>query len=291
MNKYFDKRIFVTASLGNTHDGNVRMAKKLIVLAKRAKADAVKFQKRNPDLYPEDDGFYPPFGNITCKEYREKIEFWKDDYDQINELCKDLDILWYVSVYDLDSLHWIEKHYSPSLYKIPSCRVRDVRFVTEVAKTKKLCIMSTGMSTIVEVDRAVETFLGFNPRLILLHCCSVYPAAPGDINLRVMRTLHKHYGLHTGYDSHDSGHAVSLAAVGMGAKAIEKHVTLDRAIGGLGHSMAMDMEDFERLVKEIRSIEKAFGSAHKRLLDREIPFRTTATGEKTPELMKLERGS
>lgn len=291
MRKYFDKRIFVTASLGNTHDGNVRMAKKMIVLAKRAKADAVKFQKRNPDLCADDEGFYEPFGKTTYRQYRKNVEFWKDEYDQIDSLCKDLDILWYVGLYDLDSLEWMEKNYSLPVYKIPSCKVTDVQFVKEVAKTKKLVIMSTGMSTIVEVDRAVTTFLGFNRNLILMHCCSVYPAAPGDINLRVMRTLHKHYQLHTGYDSHDVGDAVSLAAVGMGAKAIEKHMTLDRAIKGLGHSMAMEADKFELFVKSIRDIEKALGGAHKKLLDREIPFRATTTGEDAEELMRLERGS
>ena len=226
---------------------------------------------------------------MSLKQYRIKTEFWKEEYDQINALCKDLDILWYVGLYDLDSLQWMEENYALPLYKIPSCKIADANFVKEVAKTKKQIIMSTGMSTIVEVDRAVSTFLGFNRNLILLHCCSVYPAAPGDINLRVMRTLHKHYGLHTGYDSHDIGQAVSLAAVGMGAKAIEKHMTLDRAIKGVGHSMAMEAGDFESFVQHIRDIEKSFGSAHKRLLDREIPFRATTTGEDITELMKVER--
>ena len=149
--------------------------------------------------------------------------------------------------------------------------------------------MSTGMSTIKEVDQAVTSFLHYNRSLVIMHCCSVYPAAAGDVNLRVMRTFHKHWGLHTGYDSHDTGLAICEAAVGMGAKAIEKHLTLDRALEGRNHAMALEPEDFEKLVKDIRLIEKAFGSAHKKLLDREIPFRASITGESEEELMKMER--
>ena len=291
MHKYFDKRIFITASLGNTHDGNVRMAKKLIVVCNRAKVDAVKFQKRNPKLYSDDEYYSPVFGKITKKEYREKMEFWKDEYDQIEQLCKELGIYWYVSVYDIDSLQWMEENYSPGMYKISSCKITDLKLVKEIAKLKRLTFMSTGMATIKEVDTAVNTFLGFSHtnNLILMHCCSIYPSMPGDINLRVMRTLHKHYKLHTGYDSHDTGLHLCNAAVGMGAKAIEKHVTLDKSLNGNSHSMALEPNELEQLVSNIRDIEKSFGSAHKKLLDREIKFRSETTGESEDNLIKIER--
>jgi len=267
------------------------MAKKLIVICNRAKVDAVKFQKRNPELYSTDEYFSPVFGKTTNREYRKKMEFGKDEYDQIEKLCKELGIYWYVSVYDMNSLEWVEKNYSLGMYKIPSCKITDLQLVKEVAKLKRLTFMSTGMATIKEVDTAVNTFLGFSHmnNLVIMHCCSIYPTMPGDVNMRVMRTLHKHYKLHTGYDSHDTGLHLCNAAVGMGAKAIEKHVTLDKSLKGDSHSMALEPNELENLVSNVRDIEKCFGSAHKKLLDREIKFRSNATGESEDELFKVER--
>lgn len=268
-NKYFNKRVFVTASLGNTHGGNIRMAKKLIVMAKKADCDAVKFKKTNDE--------------------NRKEEFWKEDFDQLDHMCRKLNILWYVSVYNIESLQWMEKNYPKTeIYKIPSCKLQDLELIENISKLRKTTFMSTGMSTEIEVGNAINTFLKYNNNLILMHCSSIYPAEVGDVNLRIMRTLHKHFNLHTGYDSHDVGCPVCLAAVGMGAKSIEKHLTLNRTLG-MNHVISMEPCEMEKLVKGIRGIEKAFGGAYKKLLKREIPFRSRATGESEEHLNELER--
>ncbi len=291
MYNYFDKRIFITASLGSTHDGNVSLAKKMMALAKRSKVDAVKFQKRNVEKYPDTEYISDIFGKTTLKDYRKSLEFGKEEYDKIDLFAKELGIIWYVSLYDLESLEFMEKNYNLSIYKIPSCKINDLKFISSVAKLKKLTFMSTGMSTMYEVDRAVTTFLAYNKNLVLMHTTSIYPALYGDVNLRIMRTLHKHYGLHTGYDSHDMGNHISLAAVGMGAKAIEKHMTLNRGIlKGHNHTIASEPYELEMLVNNIRDIEKSFGRAHRKLMSREIDNRVIETGETVSDLLKLEGG-
>ncbi len=273
-----EKRVYVVGELGNTHDGNIKVAKKLISECRQARVDAVSFNKRDPNSYPNSPMISPNLVKTTVRDYIKSNEFWKDDYDEINSFCNELKVSWFPVVYDTNSLEFMEKNYNSSIYKIPEVKINDIDFIDTVASLGRYTLLATGMCHEYELDRAVNTFLRKNSNLILLHSITVFPTAFGDVNLRVMRTIHKRYELHTGYSSNEIDNSVCLAAVGMGAKIIEKKVTLDRAsMFGLNHVLAIDPVDLSKLVKDIRNIEKSFGSASKKLLDREIPYREAET--------------
>ena len=260
--------VTVIAEAGINHQGDIKIAKKMIRIARKCGADFVKFQKRNPDTYPNKEYDSPLFGKISYREHKRRLEFNKTQYDEIDKFCRNLDINWLSSTFDIESLYFIDG-YEPIYHKIPSPKVVDYDFVKEVGTMGRPTIMSTGMCTEKELDVAVNTFLKVNSHLCLMHTTSIYPTPLDCVNLNVMRTLHKKYKLSTGYSSHDAGLPISIAAVGMGAKFIEKHFTLDHTMKGSDHAASLEPIGLEQLIRHIRAVEKSFGSFNKVILPEE----------------------
>ena len=265
---------FIVAEIGINHNGDLEIAKKLIQVAKEAGADAVKFQKRTPEycvpLAQRNVMRETPWGYITYMEYREKVEFGVDQYEEIDKFCRENNIFWFASVWDEPSVDFIEQFDVPC-YKIGSASLTDDSLLNHIRAKKKPIILSTGMSTLEEVDHAVE-ILG-KEELILLHTCSVYPADYEELNLRVIPMLQKRYGVPVGYSGHETGLPSTVAAVALGACVVERHITLDRAMWGSDQAASLGPSGIIRLVRDIRLVESALGKAEKKVLPREIPIK------------------
>jgi len=266
--------VFVIAEIGINHNGDINLAKKLIDVAVEAGCNAVKFQKRNPDeTVPE---HYKnilretPWGVMTYLEYRKKIEFWKREYSEIDQYCKSKNIYWSASCWDIDSLNFIIQYDIPFL-KIPSALLTHKNYLLKVKEIKerhKLPVfLSTGMSDLNLVKKAVEC-IGIN-NLIVMHTISTYPAKNEEINLNAIRTLQNELQCLVGYSGHERGLQISIAAVAMGVKVIERHVTLDRSMWGTDHSASLEPEGLRRLIRDIRIVESAMGDGNKKIVDSE----------------------
>ncbi len=265
---------FIVAEIGINHNGDLEIAKKLIQVAKEAGVDAVKFQKRTPEycvpLAQRNVMRETPWGYITYMEYREKVEFGVDQYEEIDKFCRENNIFWFASVWDEPSVDFIEQFDVPC-YKIGSASLTDDSLLNHIRVKRKAVILSTGMSTLEEVDHAVE-ILG-KEELILLHTCSVYPADYEELNLRVIPLLQKRYGVPVGYSGHETGLPSTVAAVALGACMVERHITLDRAMWGSDQAASLGPSGIMRLVRDIRLVESALGEAEKKVLPREIPIK------------------
>lgn len=265
---------FIVAEIGINHIGDLSVAKRLMDVARAAGCDAVKFQKRNPEkcVPPEQKGIAleTPWGHMTYLEYRSRVELDGDAYKVIKEYCDQHGLLWFASSWDEDSLEFMEQ-FSPPCHKIPSACLTDLALLRQYRETGKTLILSTGMSTMDEIRAAVGA-LG-RERLILLHCHSSYPANENEINLRVMATLEKEFGVPVGYSGHERGLQVSLAAVALGACMVERHITLDRTMWGSDQAASLEPHGLHKLVRDIRLIEKAMGDGLKRVYQSEVPVR------------------
>ncbi len=265
---------FVIAEIGINHNGDVEIAKKLIDLARAAGCDAVKFQKRNPDLcVPENQKLVPretPWGTMTYLEYKHRIELGRAAYDEIDEYCRRVGILWFASCWDLDSLGFMDA-YNPPCYKIASACLTDDELLRHTCAKGLPVILSTGMSTVEEIDHAVEV-MGLDD-LILLHTVSTYPAQYEELNLRVIPFLRERYGVPVGYSGHETGIPASVGAFALGACAVERHITLDRAMWGTDQSASLGPSGITRLVRDIRLVEKALGDGVKQLHPKEVSIR------------------
>lgn len=261
---------FITAEIGINHNGDIDIAKKLIDVAKTSGCDAVKFQKRNPEKCVPDEmkdvKRETPWGIITYLEYRYKIEFGKDEYKNIAEYCNSRNILWFVSVWDIDSIDFMEE-FNPICYKIPSACVTDLNLLSKIKSTKRPLILSTGMSTMEQIEKAIDVLTTDN--LILLHCTSTYPCKPDELNLNMIETLKKKFDCPIGYSGHEVGLQTSYAAVTLGASMIERHITLDRAMWGTDQAASIEPQGLIRLVRDIRVIERAMGDGIKKIYDSE----------------------
>ena len=266
---------FIIAEIGINHNGDLKIAKKLIDVAKAAGCDAVKFQKRTPELcVPEKMKNMPretPWGIITYLEYRKKIEFTEEKYGIINKYCRDKEILWFASCWDIPSVDFIRQFNTPC-YKVASPCLTDHELLRMMKKTGKPLLISTGMSTIEEIKAAAEV-LGEDYPWLLLHCVSTYPAIHREINLNVMQTLRKCFGCLVGYSGHEVGLQVTLAAVALGAVVVERHITLDRAMWGTDQAASVGPGGIQRLVRDIRIIEQAIGDGVKQVWESELPIR------------------
>ena len=244
----------------------------MIRAAKKAGVDAVKFQKRTPLLCvpPEERNKMreTPWGYITYLEYREHVEFGQKEYTRINELCKSLDIDWFASVWDEESIDFLEQ-FDPIAYKVPSASLTDIALVDKLNATGRPIILSTGMSTMEEIRKSVSHF-DIN-RLAITHATSAYPCKPEELNLRMVQTLASEFDCPVGYSGHETGLVPSAVAVGLGAHIIERHFTLDRAMWGTDQSASVEPGGMERLVKYIRVTEKALGDGVKKVYDSERP--------------------
>jgi len=262
---------YIVAEVGINHNGELSLAKKMIDAAVHAGVDAVKFQKRTPELcVPPDQRKHmreTPWGYITYLAYRGKVEFGKDEYTQIDQHCKQKGIPWFASVWDEPSVDFIQT-YDPMCYKIPSASLTDHKLLQHLRTTGRPVILSTGMSTMEQIRTAVEV-LG-EENLLIMHATSTYPCEPDELNLRMIQTLRQNFSCPIGYSGHEVGLIPSVVAAAMGACMVERHITLDRALWGNDQAASVEPVGFERLVKYIRVTEQALGDGVKRVYESEL---------------------
>jgi len=255
------KRIFIIGEIGINHNGDINIAKKLIDLAKKAGADAVKFQKRDIELvYSKkllDSPRESPWGK-TQRDQKLGLEFNYEEYKIIDDYCKQNKIIWFASAWDINSLKFLEK-FNLNFNKIASAMIIDKNFLKAVAKQKKYTFISTGMSTEKNIDDAVKIFTELNCPFELMHSVSTYPMDPKDANLSTITELKKKYKCDVGYSGHESGVAVSLGAAALGISSLERHITLDRAMYGSDQSASLAPSGFMNLVESARKIQLAIG--------------------------------
>lgn len=266
---------FVIAEIGINHNGSVKIAKSLIDGAVSAGCDAVKFQKRTPEIcVPRDQWGIErdtPWGRMTYIDYRHRMEFSREDFTEIVDYCKSKRIVWFSSCWDEDAVDFIE-YFEPVIYKIASASLTDHDLLRKHASLGKPCILSTGMSTMDEILEAVEVFGTDN--LTLAHATSAYPCNPGELNLKMITTLRAIFPeMPIGYSGHETGLAPSYAAVALGAAFIERHITLDRAMWGTDQAASVEVSGFTKLIDNIRDIELSLGDGIKKLYDSELSSR------------------
>ncbi len=263
---------YVIAEIGINHNGDVDLAKRLISVAVAAGCDAVKFQKRTVEIvYTHEELAKPrenPFGT-TNGDLKRALEFSYEDYVELDQYCRAVKIPWFASCWDEPSVDLINRFDVPC-FKIASASLTDDNLLRYTRATGKPILLSTGMSTIEEIDHAVEV-LG-KKDLILLHACSTYPAFYEELNLSAIRTLQDRYGIPVGYSGHESGLPSSVAAVAMGACIIERHITVDRAMWGSDQAASLEPNGITKLVSYIRVVERSLGDGVKRVLEREYPI-------------------
>jgi N-acetylneuraminate synthase len=257
--------VFIIAEVGINHNGDINIAKKLIDGAKWAGADAVKFQKRCIDkVYTKEelDRYRESPWGTTNKDQKLGLELDGEEYDDINAYCKEKNIIWFASAWDLSSVEFLKK-YNLKYNKIPSPLITHLELVTEIAKQGKYTFISTGMSTIEEIGNAINIFKKYDCFFELMHCNSTYPMKDVDANLRTIRNLRHTFNCKMGYSGHEVGLIPSVAAVAMGATSIERHITLDRAMYGSDQAASIEINGFKRLVDYIRIVEICLGNGIK----------------------------
>jgi len=265
--------IYVIGEIGINHNGDLDVAKQLIEIAADAGCNAVKFQKRTPEIcVPQDQRDREretPWGVMTYMAYRERVEFGKDEYAEIAKHCADNHLDWFVSPWDVPSVDFTEQ-FEPVAYKIASACLTDNELLDRVRDTNRTVILSTGMSDMDQI-RAAVAILGME-RLIITHCTSTYPCKADEINLSVMGALRDEFNCPVGYSGHESGLQITIAAAAMGAAVIERHITLDRTMWGSDQAASVEPGGLIRLVRDIRVVEKAVGDGIKRVYDSERPL-------------------
>jgi len=263
---------FIVAEIGVNHNGDLENAKRLIQAAAHAGVDAVKFQKRTPELcVPPDQRNVmreTPWGYITYMEYRNRVEFEQDQYREIDRYCKEIGITWFASVWDEVAVDFLEP-FTPVAYKIPSASLTDHNLLRHLRKTGRPLILSTGMSTMEQI-RASVNVVGLE-NLMITHATSTYPCDPDELNLRVIPSLRQNFPIPIGYSGHEVGLIPSVVAVSLGACLVERHITLDRAMWGSDQAASVEPGGFERLVKYIRVTEQSLGDGVKRVYESELP--------------------
>lgn len=266
--------VYIAAEIGINHNGELELARQLIDVAVRAGCDAVKFQKRTPILcVPADQREKirsTPWGEMTYLAYKERIEFGDSEFRAIDDWCREGGINWFASPWDEESVQFLEA-YDPPAYKIASATLTDEPLLKSVRATGRTVVLSTGMSSLEEIDRAVEV-LGGTDNLMLTHCTSSYPCPPEELNLRVIPVLKERYDCPIGYSGHEIGLPTTVAAVAVGACYVERHITLDRAMWGSDHAASVEPGGVDRLVKYVRVTEAALGDGTKRVYDSELPL-------------------
>ncbi len=263
---------YVVAEIGVNHNGSVETAKELIKQAYHAGVDAVKFQKRTPELCVPKDQWEimreTPWGYISYIEYRRKMEFQHDEYGEIDRYCKELGMPWFASVWDEPSVEFLEA-FEPICYKVPSASLTDHSLLKCLRDTGRPVILSTGMSTTEQIQEAVSILE--MDKLMITHATSTYPCDPHELNLHMIETLRSEFPCPIGYSGHEVGLITSVVAVALGACLVERHITLDRAMWGSDQAASVEPQGFERLVKYIRVTEQSMGDGVKRVYDSEIP--------------------
>jgi N-acetylneuraminate synthase len=263
---------YIVAEIGINHNGNINIAKKLVDAAVAAKCNAVKFQKRTIEVvYSAEELARPresPFGE-TNGDLKYGLEFGEEEYAEIDRHCKQNNIAWFASCWDEQSVDFIEQFDVPC-YKIASASLTDDGLLRHTRSKGRSVLLSTGMSTLEQVDHALEV-LG-KEDLVILHTTSTYPALYEELNLRVIPMLKQRYGLPVGYSGHETGLSTSIAAVAMGACVVERHITLDRAMWGSDQAASVEPQGVAHMVRDIRLVETALGDGVKRVNEREVPI-------------------
>ena len=265
---------YIIAEVGINHNGDLEVVKRLIDASVDAGVDAVKFQKRTPELCVPDDQKEnmreTPWGYITYLDYRNRVEFGQEEYSEIDRYCREKGIHWFASVWDKPSVDFLEA-FSPICYKIPSASLTDHDLLKHARETGRPVILSTGMSTMDEIKAAVDV-LG-QDGLIITHATSTYPCSPDELNLKMIHSLQKEFSCPIGYSGHEVGLIPTVTAVALGACLVERHITLDRAMWGSDQAASVEPAGFERLVKYIRVTEESLGDGVKRVYESEQPSR------------------
>lgn len=263
---------YVVGEIGINHNGDLNVARRLVDVAAVAGANAVKFQKRTVDVVYTADELARvrenPFG-ATNGDLKRGLEFGLDQYRALDRYCKEKSIAWFASCWDEASVDFVEQ-FAPPAYKIASASLTDDALLRHHRQTKRPIILSTGMSTLPQVDRAVEV-LGTQD-LVILHTTSAYPAKVNDLNLKMIATLRERYRVPVGYSGHEVGLASSFAAVALGACMVERHITLDRAMWGTDQAASVEPQGLMKLVRDIRVIEESLGDGVKKVTSDEVPI-------------------
>tara|TARA_B100001113_G_C21094886_1_gene616096 strand:- start:805 stop:1647 length:843 start_codon:yes stop_codon:yes gene_type:complete len=252
---------YLIAEIGINHNGDLNIAKKLIDNAIKARFDAVKFQKRDINVVYDkellDSHRESPWGT-TQREQKSGLEFNKNDYDSINEYCLKNKIDWFASAWDLNSLKFLDT-YNLKYHKIASAMIVDKLFLKEVASRKKYTFISTGMSSLENIDEAVKIFKESDCDFELMHCVSTYPMKPENANLLTINALKKRYKCKVGYSGHENGVVVSLAALSFGITSLERHITLDRTMYGSDQAASLEYNGMKNLTESIDKMLLAYG--------------------------------
>ena len=267
--------VFITAEIGINHNGSIVLAKKLIDVAASAGCDAVKFQKRTVNkVYSKEllnSARESPWGR-TQREQKEGLEFSLEQYKKIDKYCKQKKIQWYVSCWDIDSQIQMRK-FKTKYNKVASAMLTHHKLLEVIAEEKKYTFISTGMSTIEEIDLAVEVFKESRCPFELMHCVSTYPMSPKEANLLTINSLKERYKCNVGYSGHENGLSISIAATTFGITSLERHITLNRTMWGTDQMCSVEPQGLIKLVRGVKELNSALGDGVKRITETEIPIK------------------
>ena len=265
MNKI--KKPFLIAEIGINHNGSIKLAKKLIDLASKYQFDAVKFQKRNPDISVPENFKYKirpsPWGDITYLEYKKKIEFGMKEFKEIDRYCKKKKIKWFASPWDIESNEFLKK-FNLKFNKVASAMLTNIPLLIQIAKTKRTTFISTGMSSLKDISRVINIFKKNKCKFYLMHCVSNYPCPTEKLNLQNIINLRKRFKCDVGYSGHESSVSPTLMAYSLGANVIERHITLDRSMWGTDQSSSLSEQGISSLTSTLRKLYLAYGNGEKK---------------------------
>jgi sialic acid synthase SpsE len=267
---------YIIAEIGINHNGSLEIAKKLIDEAVAAKADAVKFQKRTPEICVPKSQWNTirdtPWGMMTYIDYKRKTEFGFEEYSEIDRYCREQGIDWFVSTWDVEAVEFMEQFDTP-LYKLASACLTDTALIERILYTSRPLMLSTGMSTMKEIESAIQFIKQFDKKypVMIAHSTSAYPCKPEELNLKMIQTLRGLFpNIPIGYSGHETGLATTVAAMAVGATFVERHFTLDRAMWGSDHAASVEPQGFQRLVRDLRDVETALGDGVKKVYESEL---------------------
>jgi N-acetylneuraminate synthase len=263
--------MFISAEIGINHNGDMSICKKLIDVAVSAGCDAVKFQKRDIDqVYTQeflDSPRESPWGT-TQRDQKKGLEFGKEQYEEIDKYCKKKNIEWFASAWDLNSQEFL-RQFNCNYNKVASAMIIYEDLLKKIAEEKKHTFISTGMSNLNDIKKAVEIFKSANCPFELMHTVSTYPMKDEDANLNIINTLRKKFNCNVGYSGHEAGLAISYAAAALGISSLERHITLSRAMYGSDQAASVEPNGLRQLVGGVRKIEKAMGNGEKKIIEAE----------------------
>ena len=267
-------KVFIVGEIGINHNGDIDIAKQLIDLSADIGLDAVKFQKRTIDLVYSQEMLAgereSPWGT-TQREQKEGLEFSKNEYSEIDSYCKSKNIEWFASAWDTDSQLFL-REFDCNYNKVASAMIVHHGLLELIAEEKKHTFISTGMSTLDDIEKAVDIFKKHECSFELMHTISTYPMNDQDANLNIINTLRDTFKCNVGYSGHETGVAISVAATAMGITSLERHITLDRSMYGSDQSASLEPAGLRNLVGSVRKVSDAMGDGIKKVIDAEIPI-------------------